>query len=102
MDITTVMDQINTVIGAMAPWHVMAITSVLVIGMNSLVQWWLYPKNHPTFYWEFPYIPWLGSLVQFATQPREFLERAATQCGSIFTIQLFGKKNDLFDGIART
>jgi len=44
------------------------------------------------FYCEFPYIPWLGSLVQFATQPREFLTRAAARCGNVFTIQLFGRK----------
>ena len=52
----------------------------------------LVASPQPPFYCEFPYIPWLGSLVQFATQPREFLERAASKCGNVFTIHLFGKK----------
>jgi sterol 14alpha-demethylase len=50
-------------------------------------------NRYPPFYYEFPYIPWLGSLVQFATQPRDFLQRARHYCDSdVFTIQLFGKQ----------
>lgn len=49
-------------------------------------------KDLPPFYKETPYIPWLGSLVQFATSPREFLQRAATKHGDCFRIQLFGKQ----------
>ena len=46
----------------------------------------------PLFYSEFPYIPWLGSLVQFASEPRDFLVRARKNCGEVFDIQLFGQK----------
>lgn len=74
-----------------SPWSI-ASSLVIALAVNSTIQWLLRPKNEPPFYCEFPYIPWLGSLVQFATQPREFLERAATRCGNVFTIQLFGKK----------
>lgn len=49
------------------------------------------PANAPPFYKEQPYIPWLGSLVQFATGPREFLQRAQKAMGNCFTIQLFGQ-----------
>lgn len=67
-------------------------TVSLALAVNSTVQWMLRPARHPPFYCEFPYLPWLGSLVQFATQPREFLERAAAAtAGNVFTIRLFGK-----------
>jgi hypothetical protein len=44
--------------------------------------------------YEWPYLPWFGSLIQFATQPREFLQRAAAASGgtNVFTIQLFGRQ----------
>lgn len=73
-----------------SPWHLGA-SVALALTVNSVLQWLLRPKNHPPFYCEFPYIPWLGSLVQFAVQPREFLERATRRCGDVFTIQLFGR-----------
>ena len=74
-----------------SPVHTAA-TAAVALTLNATLQYLLRPRNHPPFYCEFPYIPWLGSLVQFATQPREFLERAASKCGNVFTIQLFGKK----------
>ena len=74
-----------------SPWNYV-LTLAVACGVNATVQWLLRPRHHPPFYCEFPYIPWLGSLVQFATQPREFLQRAADRCGPVFTIQLFGKK----------
>jgi len=51
--------------------------------------------TRPPFYYELPYIPWLGSLVQFAVNPRNLIERATKytkekyglQC---FTVHLFG------------
>lgn len=52
----------------------------------------------PPFYSEAGYIPWLGSLVQFATGPREFLQRAALAKGDVFTIQLFGKSMTFLTG----
>ena len=82
---------LSGVLDASSPWTY-SLTLAVALSVNSTVQWLLRPKNHPPFYWEFPYIPWLGSLVQFATQPREFLLRAAAQCGDCFTIQLFGRK----------
>lgn len=77
--------------------------AALVIS-NCFIQVWIirpfYSKvyKYPPFYAEFPYIPGLGSLVQFATNPREFLQRARQQCGPVFTIQLFGRNMTfLFD-----
>lgn len=86
------MDTWNGIVSSLSPGVLVAGSVGAAIAVNSILQWCLRPKNHPPFYYEFPYIPWLGSLVQFATQPREFLERAATRCGNVFTIQLFGKK----------
>ena len=39
---------------------------VLAYVLKSLVDSWSRPKDAPPFYYETPYIPWLGSLVQFA------------------------------------
>ena len=73
-------------------WVNLAVTFALAVCLKSALQFYvLRPTNHPPFYYEFPYIPWLGSLVQFATQPRDFLQRARLHCGPVFTIQLFGK-----------
>lgn len=64
-----------------------------VIGL-MVVRWIIeemtLPANVPPVYREFPYIPWLGSLVQFAIQPREFLQRAHAKMGDVFTVNLFG------------
>jgi len=73
------------------PWHIVA-ALLLSTCVRSIIQYITRPKNLPPFYWEFPYIPWLGSIVQFATGPREFLQRAAAVKGNCFTIQLFGKQ----------
>jgi hypothetical protein len=73
------------------PWRIVA-ALVLACALNSLISWLTRPKSLPPFYAEHPYIPWLGSLVQFATGPREFLQRAAMAKGDCFTIQLFGKQ----------
>lgn len=77
------MDSLQELVFA-SPWS-FGVTLSLALTVNATVQWMLRPKNHPPFYCEFPYIPWLGSLVQFATQPREFLERAAAKCGPVFS-----------------
>ncbi|KAG7373396.1 cytochrome P450 [Nitzschia inconspicua] len=73
------------------PWRIVVALALACI-LNSLISWMTRPKNLPPFYAEYPYIPWLGSLVQFATGPREFLQRAAKAKGDCFTIQLFGKQ----------
>ena len=76
------------------PWM---IASALVVAY--LVHSYLFPpKDLPPFYAEYPYIPWLGSLVQFATGPREFLQRAAAAKGDVFTIRLFGKSMTFLTG----
>ena len=72
------------------PWK-LAFALAVALFVKSLIEWLFRPKNAPPFYYEFPYIPWLGSLVQFATGPRTFLQRAAAAKGEVFTIQLFGK-----------
>jgi len=48
------------------------------------------PKNLPPLYYEFPYIPWLGSIYQYATAPREFLMRGHAACGDCFSVNLLG------------
>jgi hypothetical protein len=50
------------------------------------------PPNAPKLYSEFPFLPWIGSIVQFAREPRDFLVRAAKKSGEIFDVQLFGQK----------
>ena len=83
-----------------SPFWNFALTAAIALGVNSALQYYvLRPRHHPPFYCEFPYIPWLGSLVQFATQPREFLERAVQKCGPVFTIQLFGRKMTFLFGL---
>jgi len=54
--------------------------------------------SYPPFYFEWPYVPWLGSIVQFATGPREFIQRAALAKGDVFTIRLFGKSMTFLTG----
>jgi hypothetical protein len=79
------------------PWKIV-VGVVLACGLNSLISYLTRPKSLPPFYAEYPYIPWLGSLVQFATGPREFLQRAAMAKGDCFTIQLFGKQMTFLTG----
>lgn len=74
----------------------MGLTLWLVGGLIGLVVLnWIKdiltrPKDLPPLYYEFPYIPWLGSIYQYATGPREFLQRAHAACGDCFTINLLG------------
>jgi sterol 14-demethylase len=79
------------------PWKI--VVAILAgWALNSLISYLTRPKSLPPFYYENPYIPWLGSLVQFATGPREFLQRAALANGECFTIQLFGKQMTFLTG----
>jgi len=71
-------------------YFVLGVTVVVLLVLNKLKELLFAPKNLPPVYSEFPYIPWLGSIVQYATQPREFLQRAHEKCGDIFTVNLLG------------
>jgi sterol 14-demethylase len=79
------------------PWKI-AGALALAYFIQSVFNYATAPKNTPPFYYESPYIPWLGSLAQFATSPREFLQRAAKAKGNCFTIQLFGKQMTFLTG----
>ena len=74
-----------------SPWQLAAAMAVAYT-VKSILEYLTRRKDLPPFYLEAGYIPWLGSLAQFATGPREFLQRAALAMGDVFTIQLFGKK----------
>jgi hypothetical protein len=63
---------------------------IVLTVVYNVKEWATRPKNLPPVYTEFPYLPWIGSIVQFAIQPREFLQRAHAAMGDIFTINLFG------------
>jgi len=101
------MDDMKTILldlWTQATWSGILGTWAAVVLANAILQVWiirpLYTQwyQHPPFYAEFPYIPGLGSLVQFATNPGEFLQRARIRCGPVFTIQLFGRNMTfLFD-----
>jgi sterol 14-demethylase len=80
-----------------SPWRIAGALVVAYV-VNSFVSSLTRPKNLPPFYSEYPYIPWLGSLVQFATGPREFLQRGAIAKGDVFSIQLFGKSMTFLTG----
>lgn len=85
-----VMDIIQEI--ASDPWKIVG-TVFVALCLKSAVAWATRSKNLPPFYYEHPYIPWLGSLVQFATGPRQFLVRAhAATKSNVVTIQLFGKQ----------
>jgi len=58
--------------------------------LNALKDWLMAPKNLPPVYSEFPTLPFLGSIVQYATCPRDFLQRAQKKCGNTFTVKLMG------------
>jgi sterol 14-demethylase len=79
------------------PWRVV-LALTLAYQVNSIVARLTRLKSLPPFYSESPYIPWLGSLVQMAVGPREFLERAALHCGDVYTIQLFGRSMTFLSG----
>lgn len=80
-----------------SPWHVV-VAVVIAYAIHSFLSQLRRPNDIPPFYSEPGYIPWLGSLVQFATGPREFLQRAALAKGDVFTIQLFGKSMTFLTG----
>ena len=76
------------------------LVSFVLMSISSLFLFRRRTDHHhlPPFYSEPGYIPWLGSLVQFATGPRKFLQRAALAKGDVFTIQLFGKRMTFLTG----
>lgn len=76
--------------GTMAILSYLAISVVALLILNAVKERMFRPSNLPPVYTEFPYVPWIGSIWQFATGPREFLQRAHAKCGDIFTINLFG------------
>jgi len=90
-------------------WKVVVGAIVAAVAVHSFVRtlttWFRYRnKALPPFYYETPYLPWFGSLLQFATGPREFLQRASAASsdgdggGGVFTIQLFGKSMTFLTG----
>jgi len=88
-------DEINNAVSEIPPVIKIFVTVVFAFIANAFLTTLQKQsekrKKLPPFYSESPYIPWLGSLWQFATGPREFLQRAATKHGDCFRIQLFGK-----------
>ena len=80
------------------PWKIAGAVAAAYIISSLLSFVSRLSQNLPPFYSEYPYIPWLGSLVQFATGPREFLQRAALAKGDVFTIRLFGKSMTFLTG----
>lgn len=75
-------------------WKLVLLALTTAYALQSLIGMITAPANRPPFYYELPYIPWLGSLVQFAVNPRELIERASArmlqQGKQCFTVQLFG------------
>eukprot|EP00040_Diaphanoeca_grandis_P030623 m.181415 g.181415 ORF g.181415 m.181415 type:complete len:478 (-) comp32063_c0_seq1:165-1598(-) len=71
-------------------WVTLLITIGVLVVLNKIKELLFAPKNLPPVYSEFPYVPWLGSIVQYAIEPREFLQRAHEKCGDIFTVNLLG------------
>lgn len=80
-----------------ASWSQLLGTWAIVATLNCLLQIYVLRPlrsklyHHPPFYAEFPYLPFLGSLFQFAVQPRELLQRAAASRGPVFTLHLLGR-----------
>jgi hypothetical protein len=73
-------------------WQLVIVAWAVAFALHSLVGYITAPPNLPPFYFEVPYIPWLGSLVQFAVNPRALIERAtvANKATNCFTVHLFG------------
>lgn len=90
-----VMDVVQEILSE--PWRIAAALFLAYFIQTSFANL-TKRKDLPPFYSESPYIPWLGSLVQFATGPREFIQRAAKAKGNCFTIQLFGKQMTFLTG----
>jgi sterol 14-demethylase len=78
----------------------LVVALVVAYILKSVLESFFRRSDLPPFYSEAGYIPWLGSLVQFATGPRKFLQRAALAKGDVFTIQLFGKSMTFLTGSA--
>ena len=97
MDAKNAMDGIHAFLLGLDPWRIAGGIAVALL-VRFIIQSITKPKNVPPFYYEMPYLPWLGSLVQFATGPREFLQRAAMAKGDAFSIQLFGKTMTFLTG----
>lgn len=75
----------------------MALVPLLVVAAVAALLWaWLRgrvePPNAPRLYRETPYVPWLGSLWQFAQEPTQFLLRGEAALGECFDVQLFGQR----------
>jgi hypothetical protein len=70
----------------------LVVAAVLVAVLYWLTKGRKDPPNAPKLYTEFPFLPWIGSIVQFAREPRDFLLRARASMGEIFDVQLFGQK----------
>ncbi|CAB9516089.1 Obtusifoliol 14-alpha demethylase (Fragment) [Seminavis robusta] len=73
-------------------WKLVVAACMVSYGLQSLLAMLMAPANRPPFYYELPYIPWLGSLVQFAVNPRELIQRGmvAHKDKNCFTVHLFG------------
>lgn len=75
-------------------WKLVLLAFWAAYALQSLVAMITAPANRPPFYFEWPYIPWLGSLVQFAVNPRDLVTRATEamlkQGKQCFTVHLFG------------
>lgn len=88
------MSSIIEVLQEQDAWKLVLLALAAAYGLQSLVAMLTKPPNHPPFYYELPYIPWLGSLVQFAVNPRDLIERATAfvrkQGKQCFTVHLFG------------
>ncbi len=75
----------------------MLLVLLVVVALIGAVAVWLTrrrrdPPNAPRLFKEFPFIPWLGSIWQFAQEPSLFLQRGRQTMGEIFDVQLFGQK----------
>ena len=75
-------------------WKLLVGGLMVAYALQTLIGMITAPANRPPFYFELPYIPWLGSLVQFAVNPRHLIERATEamkkQGKQCFTVHLFG------------
>jgi sterol 14alpha-demethylase len=81
-------------------WKLAIFAWVVAYALHSFVGYVTAPRNRPPFYYELPYIPWLGSLVQFAINPRDLIERAtaANKSTNCFTVHLFGTSMTFLTG----
>lgn len=73
-------------------WAMLAGVAIVLYLLLQIKEWLFAPANLPPMYSEFPTLPFLGSIYQYATGPREFLQRGQKKMGDIFTIKLFGAR----------